>query len=310
MKFFERIIKKLYYESDTWSIGIYEGEELNKIEPSKYVINPILKASDVVDCKARFVADPFIIKIKDKWYMFFEVYNEIKGKGVLAVATSNNGYKWCYEKIILEEDFHLSYPYVFEENNKIYMIPESGESGYIKLYEAKEFPFKWELVSNLIKGVYWDSSIIKYDDKYWLFTNNNESYENSLYLFYSDNLYGGWTPHPRNPIINNNRYNCRPAGRIVENNDEIYRYSQDCSEYYGKSVIGYKIKTLTVSEYDEEEVGVIVKNSGSKNSWNKDGMHTVDNCKTNNNWLVAVDGFYIRKSTIISKIRNKLNLLK
>jgi hypothetical protein len=59
---------------------------------------------------------------------------------------------WSYREIVLREKFHLSYPYVFEEDGEAYMVPECGGSGGIQLYRADRFPDRWVNVSTLVKG--------------------------------------------------------------------------------------------------------------------------------------------------------------
>lgn len=295
------LFNKLFYVYDMWGIGIYEGDDIHKIYHSKNTKVPVLSGRDVTDCKARFVADPFMIKHDNVWYMFFEIYDDVKSKGLIGVATSNDAYSWEYKNIVLEEDFHLSYPYVFELNNKIYMMPETAESGYIKIYEAINFPYEWKCISNIIEGKYWDPSFVIHDNKFWIFAKGEEPYKDSLYLFYSDSLECGWKPHCSNPIIKEDSVRCRPGGRVIKDNGKLYRYSQDCSVHYGKSIIGFEIENITVDEYKEKELGVIIKGSDINKTWNKDGMHTVDIHNVNDKYLVAVDGFYYKKVNKISR---------
>lgn len=295
------LFNKLFYVYDIWGIGIYEGDDIQKIYPSKNAKVPVLLGKDVTDCKARFVADPFMIKHDNVWYMFFEIYDDVKSKGLIGVATSNDAYKWEYKKIVLEEDFHLSYPYVFKLNNKIYMIPETGESGYIKIYEAVNFPYEWKCISNIIEGNYWDPSLVIHDNKFWIFAKGEKPYKDSLYLFYSDSLESGWKAHCCNPIIKEDAVRCRPGGRIIKDNGKLYRYSQDCSIHYGKSTIAFEIETMTTKEYKEKELGVIIKGCDINKTWNKDGMHTVDIQNVNDRYLAAVDGFYYKRVNKISR---------
>jgi len=78
------------------------------------ITNPVLSRDDVSDVPAAFVADPFMIKVAGRWYMFFEVMNIRSNKGEIGVAVSVNGLSWKYRQIVLDEPFHLSYPYVFD----------------------------------------------------------------------------------------------------------------------------------------------------------------------------------------------------
>ena len=78
------------------------------------VLGQGLFAEDVSDVPARFVADPFMLQDEGTWYMFFEVMNTRTNRGGIGLATSNDGLKWTYKRIALDEPFHLSYPHVFK----------------------------------------------------------------------------------------------------------------------------------------------------------------------------------------------------
>ena len=77
-----------------WSIGIYEGVSPYELSSLKDVRNPILCARDVTDVKAGSIADPFMIRDNSKWYMFFEVINELTNRGEIGLATSDDGVCW------------------------------------------------------------------------------------------------------------------------------------------------------------------------------------------------------------------------
>lgn len=302
-KFIEKLQNKLYFNQSIWSISICENE--SPINNSyKNIQYPVLTYKDVTDRKAQFVADPFIIKENDKWYMFFEIYDDIKKIGIIGLATSDDKFNWKYEKVVLEESFHLSYPYVFKYNNKIYMMPETGESGFIKIYEAINFPYEWRLTKDIIKGNYWDASLFRHNDLWWINTYSNRPYRNSMSLFYAKDLFGDWKEHKMSPIVQNNPQICRPAGRVIKYDNKLIRFAQDRSDYYGKQIIALRISKLTADEYEENEIGVVASGCSKKNKWNKDGMHTIDAHQLDNNkWLMAVDGHYFKK---INKIMARL----
>ncbi len=60
---------------------------------------------------------------------------------------------WSPPRTVLERDHHLSYPFVFEHEGAIYMLPETGEAGRIELHRAVEFPDHWELDRVLLDGL-------------------------------------------------------------------------------------------------------------------------------------------------------------
>ena len=291
------MINKLYFEEPIWSIGVFYTEKLTDLNKD---IKLVLSAKDVTDVNARFVADPFIIKKNSKWYMFFEIYDENKQKGVIGFATSQDGIKWDYKNVILEENYHLSYPYIFEYNNEIYMIPEIAHSGKVRLYKFTEFPQKLEYLKDIIDGSYWDCSLVDYNNKYYLFAHK----QNNLYLYYSESLFGDWKSHPNNPIVKDNEKISRPAGRIIKENNDLIRFSQDKSEYYGKCINKIKITMISETEYKEEDQGVVLKGSNIIGSFNKDGMHNIDIARDSDKYIVIVDGHYFKKcNRIISKLK-------
>ena len=126
----------------------------------------------------------------EKYFMFFEVLNRENYQGDISFAVSTDGKEWDYKKVILDEDFHLSYPYVFEWDNNYYLIPESNEDLSVRLYNATEFPEKWEYMGNLLSGYgFVDPSIFRYKDKWWLYVST--IHNNVLNLYYSDDLTTG-----------------------------------------------------------------------------------------------------------------------
>ena len=273
-----------------WSIGIYEGNSsLNFYDP-KHIKNPVLTKESVTDVQASFVADPFMVRENNTWYMFFEVMNRRTHHADIGLATSEDGFHWAYQRIVLDEPFHLSYPYVFKWNGEYYMIPETRYAGSIRLYKATNFPTEWSFIDTLVDGEYRDSSIFYYDGKWWMTTATTNGV---LLLFYADNLLGPWREHTKSPVINGNCNCARPGGRVLVLDDgRIIRYTQDDFPTYGNQVRAFEITKLTVADYEEEEVSEspILKKSGT--GWNGFGMHNIDPHKINEeNWIAVVDGY-------------------
>lgn len=273
-----------------WSIGIYTGESLFNFVSPQNISNPVLTAKDVTDVQAHFVADPFMVRENGVWYMFFEVLNASDKKGDIGLATSTDGLNWTYRQIVLDEPFHLSYPYVFKWKNEYYLIPESYQNNSIRLYKATNFPTQWSFVKTLLDGSdYVDSSIFYFDSKWWLFTTSTKS--NVLWLYYANELMGTWIEHPQSPVVEGKANIARPGGRVVVFDDKIIRYTQDDEHSYGNSVRAFEITHLTPTNYQEKEAieNPILKASGS--GWNAIGMHTIDPHQINKDkWIACVDG--------------------
>lgn len=286
MNIFERITKKITL--GIWSIKVFESSNIisNSVNENN-LTEPTLCAKDVTDVQAEFIADPFIICHDSIYYMYFEVLDKTTNKGLIGFATSQNGLNWNYNSIVLRENYHLSYPYVFKHNNEFYMIPESSKGNGVYLYKSMRFPFEWTKVKKIINGKYVDSSIFQYNNKWWIFTYKS----GKLHLFFSDKIEGEWREHPKSPITSENYSITRPGGRVIVKEKDIFRYGQNGVPNYGSSLKVYKINKLTDEDYAEEEVSLILSGSNKELDWRKDGMHTIDHLKINDNhWLVAVDG--------------------
>jgi hypothetical protein len=275
-----------------WSIGMYSGSSLLQLAPAG-IKNPVLAAKDVSDCRAAFVADPFMLRVADRWHMLFEVLNLDTRKGEIGWATSDDSKKWTYRQIVLAESFHLSYPYVFEWNNECYMIPESTGAGTLRLYKAFEFPVRWSLVGILLRGWFADPSIVRYEGKWWLFAETDpEVKSNTLRLYWADDLLGPWKEHPNSPVIKDNPHIARPAGRVVPHEGRLVRFTQDCFPEYGTAVRAFTITELSPTTYSETSCSPDPILYASGKGWNQSGMHHVDaHCMGNGQWIACVDGF-------------------
>lgn len=274
-----------------WSIGIYLGEApFNFISPEN-VSNPVLTAKEVTDVPAAFVADPFMIRKNSTWYMFFEVMNTQTRQGDIGLAISNDGLNWVYRQIVLDEPFHLSYPYIVKWRNEHYMVPESCQANSIRLYKTIDFPTKWSLVGTLLYGNYVDPSVFHYKGRWWMFVETNPEGNDILRLYYADELIGPWIEHPKSPIIEGDANIARPGGRVLVFEGRIIRYTQDDDPTYGNQVRAFEITELTTSSYEEKEISEspILKAEGT--GWTADGMHHIDPHQIHRDkWIACVDG--------------------
>jgi hypothetical protein len=273
-----------------WSLGIYMGDTPFALSQSNGVRNPVLTVLDVTDARAHFLADPFMVYEDGAYFMFFEIYNLDTQQGDLSVATSRDGRNWTYKQIILDEPFHLSYPYVFKWEGEYYLVPESYEANSVRLYRAEEFPFTWQYVATLLEGRgFLDNSLAYYNDYWWLFASFEGN--DTLRLYFADDLLGPWQEHPQSPIIQGNPHHARPGGRVLVHDGRLFRYAQDGVPHYGYQIWAFEITGISPTTYSERLVSntPVVRASGS--GWNQDAMHTVDPIQMENGrWISPVDG--------------------
>lgn len=272
-----------------WSIAIYHGQSPFKLAPLHS--DPVLTREHITDIPAAFVADPFFTRKDQTWHMFFEIMNAETGQGEIGLATSTDGSAWTYQRVVLKETFHLSYPYVFSWQGAYYMMPETIRAGAIRLYKALDFPTGWHCVANLIPGEFADASIFRSHGLWWIFACDAPYQHDTLSLYFASELTGPWIQHPLNPLLRGDRSRARPAGRVLKQDGAIFRLAQDCIPQYGSSVRAFRILDLSTSSYAEveHEHSPILRAGGR--GWNASGMHHLDACRLpNGQWLACVDG--------------------
>jgi hypothetical protein len=261
--------------------------------PAGVPANPVLTAAHVTDIPATFVADPFMLRGQQTWAMFFEVMHAQWQRGVIGLATSHDGWHWRYERVVLQEAFHLSYPYVFLWQGTYYMVPETLEAEAIRVYRAVDFPTTWACAGEALAGRYADPSLFRVDGRWWMLVCSTPFAHDTLCLYYADTLLGPWRAHPQNPLIQADAHRARPGGRVTMLGDRIIRYAQDDAPFYGKQVRAFEITTLTTTQYAEREVpeSPVLRPSGV--GWNAKGMHHIDPHRLDDtHWFASVDGHY------------------
>jgi hypothetical protein len=203
----------------------------------------------------RFWADPFIWVHENIYYVFIEELLYSTNRGRIVCLTLDKEMNILSNQVVLERPYHLSYPFLFEHEGQLYMIPETGQNNGIELYRCTHFPDKWEFEKTLIGNVYAvDATLVKAQEKWWLFANirsEDGSTWNTLHLYYADHpLSDQWVSHPLNPIVKD-AHSARPAGRIFSHEGNLIRPSQDCSVRYGYAINFNRITTLTETDYAE-----------------------------------------------------------
>jgi len=223
----------------------------------------------------RFWADPFPVQVGGDYYIFHEELCFSTNKGSIVLTVVDDRGNTAGPVPILERDYHLSYPFVFQWDGDLFMIPETGSHHQVELYRCVRFPSQWKLERVLLSGLTaWDTTLAFVFGKWWLFASippYGAGSGDELHLFYADSPLGPWTPHRNNPIKSDVR-SARPAGRIFEHRGQFYRPAQDCSKRYGYGVSINRILQLNSESYEEVEVDKIIPD------WepNVMGVHTLN----------------------------------
>jgi hypothetical protein len=276
--------------SDSGTIPDWTAVEFppfNMSDPAE-ITNPVLTAADVTDRDADFLADPFLFFENGRWYMFFEIYAADPGYAEIALAMSDDGLHWTYDRVVLSPGYHHTYPYVLKYEDDYYMFPETYTAEEVRVYKAANFPYGWKHVSTIAEGrPFVDPTVFRYNDMWWMFVGSTNQ---DCYLYYSDELTSGWVEHRKNPIISNDLSKARPAGRaFVFDGGRIIRLGQKCDVMYGEKVRAFEVDLLTKTEYIEHEIpeSPILEADGT--GWNAINMHQLDPWWDGEKWIIAVD---------------------
>lgn len=249
---FSTVYRKLMYNDDfNWDllIDISQGSNNHSYEFGNF--------RKIHSPKGIFWADPFVVKENDYYYLFVEEYIYKKHKAHISVLKLDNKGTLLSSDKIIENKYHMSYPFVFKLEDMYYMIPETSKNKTIELYKSTNFPYEWKFERNIMEDISAvDTTLFFFNNKWWLFTSvdqtcNKSGSSTELFLYFTDNIFSGkWESHPANPIVSDVR-SARPAGKMFIQDGIIYRPSQDCSGRYGRAFNINKVTKLTETEYNE-----------------------------------------------------------
>lgn len=240
-----------------WTLFIGEG---------KFMETDLKSLKPVNLPKDEFWADPFLFQYKNDTYVFFENFSYSTQRGKISCGRVEN------ENLVditdvLNLPYHLSYPFIFQENDAIYMMPETSENNRLEIFRCKSFPDQWEIYTTAFEEeqVVDASFYLDKHNKNWLFLNKiaspNVDRTSELHIYQVDSIrLNKIIAHKQNPVIIDARV-ARNGGAIFKIGENIFRPSQ-CNIHgvYGKGLNINRITKLTLDEYEEETIQKVEAN--------------------------------------------------
>ena len=260
-------IKKVYdhLTSMKWTIGFVENPLGDIIEGKELSISWMQH-----NYKDRWFADPFVLDVtKDFIYLLVEeFYLPINRAHIAKLTIDKSTKKLLKTDPILKLNTHLSYPAIIRRDNHIYIYPESGQSGKLKLYEF--FPESNEMQEKicLIDGDVGDATYTNLFGEDLIFCTIPPKYnEDELHVF--KKMENGKYQDSETICFKDNVG--RMAGDFFSYKNRIFRPAQDCNIFYGNGIVIQEIKR----ENDKWLFDEIVRYY-SPNKYYPIGFHTLN----------------------------------
>ena len=293
LMFYSKIGTKIYIEINSLIFGVRYSCWTILVGKGNFLNSSLFRLKEVKMPRNVFWADPFIFNHKGENYIFFENYSYKTKIGKISCGKINGDQ---LEEIsdVLNLGYHISYPFIFEDEGEIYLMPETSVMKRLEIYKCIKFPNVWELYTTAFEGeIVADAHIYKDDNNQkWLFINKadnvNCSLNDELYIYKINNLnLNDIEGHRQNPVIINSK-TARNGGSIFKYENDLYRPSQaNIDGVYGRGLNINKIQKLTINEYIEKKVITAYPNFKK----NLISMHHLDQKED----LFVIDAAHIKK---------------
>ncbi|MFT3998576.1 MAG: hypothetical protein QM667_14335, partial [Asticcacaulis sp.] len=183
--------------------------------------------------------------------VFAETWDYRVKRGEIQYFQYDNNNTLIGSGMALSQPFHLSYPFLIEDNNALYMLPEAHKSGVLTLYRCVSFPDQWEPVKVLLDVPAIDATVVRHNGLWWMFYSlpgADRRAMRELHVAWSTELMGPWQQHAANPV-RAGLETSRPGGTPFVIDGKLHLPMQDCVETYGGAVNVLRIDTLTPERF-------------------------------------------------------------
>ncbi len=272
-----------------WNVGIIE-KDIHNVMSDKDIKIRWMRHS----YRDRFFADPFLYnKDKEYYYILAEEFPFYKNIGFISLLTvDRKTMKLVKKETVIEEPFHLSYPFVNNGN----IIPEAYRSDKVTSYTLQNNKVqKTDIVmdSGLI-----DQTFLEYNGFEWVFATDKDNPLSGLKIFYRKIGDSEWLSHAKNPV-KSDITNSRPGGHFFILDNVLYRPVQDSEKLYGHKIRIMRVDTLTPDTFEETEVNEF---SAKNNPPYNQGFHTFNV----EDGFIVVDGYREYHSFFVKPLCIKL----
>ena len=219
-----------------------------------------------------WAADPILVDYEGNTWLFYEAVEYDRGH--IEVAEVREDCTLGEPTVILKDDTHYSYPFVFRRENEWYMIPESSEAKEVRLYRAVRFPEKWEPVTVLLRERAVDTTVFEQEGRYYLLTYLTDGLSERVVPKAYELFFEGTGAYLKEiPWNDYDELRVRGAGPVLREGDSLLRPAQVSQEQrYGDAVAFYRVHLS--EEYRESLEFEISSDDLKITGIYTDGLHT------------------------------------
>lgn len=250
-----------------WEIGFVEGGIDAVMQEEHYKIN-WLRHND----KNCWFADPFILDVTESEILVLvEDFQYVNQKGQISeLIIDKKTYELKEKNVLLELDTHLSFPAILRDKGRVFIYPESWQSGRLSLYEYKGRGERLEFVKVLCEESMADAVMTElFYKKPLLFSTKNDA----ILSIYNYDVVS--EKYVFSKELNFGKSTARNAGAFFEYNGEIFRPAQVGGDCYGQAVEIQKVKEDSGGGFCFEPYKTLLSNHPSLRT----GMHTLNSYK-------------------------------
>ena len=270
-----------------WSVGFGSSNIFPDNVLDNYNLYSVEKLNALTN-ETNFLADPFFIKEKDTFYLFFE-HQKNQSNAEIALMTSTDGVNYDFKGTVLKEKFHLSYPLVFKHKDDFFMLPETKRAGHILLYKSYNFPNDWRVFDTLVKNVKLKDPTIYLSDTLNILVASDDHM--NLFMYQSDSLLGDWELHKRPKVLMGTE--ARPGGRFFVKDKKLHLPVQNGTFGYGYGISIYEFSFNNKNYKVNRKMPFYMKAQDTIQNFTA-GMHHLDIQTIDSGFYYVFDGNQLR----------------
>ncbi|WP_306030530.1 hypothetical protein [Stappia sp. MMSF_3263] len=236
--------------------------------PKEHFRTYVMRAGDSLPIKVAtpplsYYADPFLWERDGRTWLFVEEFEYLEQRGRLVAMELGDDLTPGPAIPVLPIREHVSFPFLFEAEGRLYMLPETCAMGALDLYECERFPDRWRRVRRIFEGRdAVDSLLFRHEDWWWLVTCEKPAGADGPRWLTAcrarDLLSGRFQPLPVNDekIFADARNGLgRGAGSVFADGEGLLRMMQKNTDYYGQGAEVRRMSGLEAGDYRETPVG-------------------------------------------------------